>query len=358
MKVCALEVQQFRNLRQVSLTPHEEMNIFYGDNAQGKTNLLEGLWLVTGGKSFRGTKDSDLVRFGADKAVITADFEAGGRRQRARVSIEGRRRAELNGLPSAAANRLMGVFCAVIFSPDHLALIKDGPEGRRRFVDAACCQLRPLYMKSLTEYTRVLTQRNALLKAIKKGEQRLDPMLMEAFNERLCQSGNEVRRFRKEYLSGLRPFAEEIYDGLSAGKESFSVSYDTGESGEDLLSALKASMTADLRAGFTTVGPHRDDVIVTIGGNSARLFGSQGQQRSAVLALKLAEASLLHKGHGEKPVILLDDVMSELDRTRQEYILNHIEGFQVFVTCCEPTVLRGLAGGKVFHVENGTLNSQ
>ncbi len=355
MNICELRVRQFRNLEAVDMIPHGAMNIFYGDNAQGKTNLLESLWLATGGKSFRGTKDSDLVRFGATQADISVAFQAGGRRQCTDITIDTRRKASLNGIPLRAANRLMGVFCAVIFSPDHLSLIKDGPDARRRFADAACCQLRPLYMKALAEYTRVLTQRNALIKAVKKGEQPPDITLLDAYDERLCQSGLEVRRFRKEYIEELRPFAETIYTGLSSGREALHLGYETSEGEGNLPEAMKAARATDLRAGFTTVGPHRDDVTVTIGGTSARLFGSQGQQRSAVLALKLAEASLLSKGYGEKPVILLDDVMSELDQSRQEYILNHIEGFQVFVTCCEPTAISRLTGGQVFHMENGRL---
>lgn len=357
MKIHELCAKQFRNVEHASLCPCDGMNILYGDNAHGKTNLLEAIWLATGGKSFRGTRDADLVKFGAARAEVAVTFEAGGRRQQAQITIESRRKATLNGVPLKAANRLMGVFCAVIFSPDHLSLIKDGPDGRRRFLDAACCQLRPLYMKCLTEYTRVLTQRNALIKAVKKGEQRLDPVLMDAFDERLSVSGQEVRLFRRQYIDALTPFAKEIYAGLSRGRESFDITYDTGERGDSLLSSLKVSLATDLKAGFTTVGPHRDDLIVTIGETSARLFGSQGQQRSAVLALKLAEASLLARGYHEKPVILLDDVMSELDRSRQEYILNHIDGFQVFLTCCEPTALQQLTGGKVFHVEHGTVHT-
>lgn len=356
MKVTSLKATQFRNLSQVAVTPCEGMNVFYGDNAHGKTNLLEAMWLATGGKSFRGSKDSDLVRFGADKAQVEIGFFAGGRPQKAAITIEGRRKAMLNDIPLATANRLMGTFCAVIFSPDHLSLIKDGPEGRRRFVDAACCQLRPLYMKSLAEYTRVLTQRNKLIKAVKSGETPFDPILMDAFDERLAQSGQQVRRFRKEYIEALSPYVTDIYAGLSRGREALKISYDAGkDSGGELLSQLQQTRSTDLRAGFTTVGPHRDDIEVTIGGLSARLFGSQGQQRSAVLSLKLAEASLLSDGYGEKPVILLDDVMSELDHSRQEYILNHIEQFQVFITCCEATAITRLKGGCVFHIENGIV---
>ena len=355
MTVTALKTSQFRNLRQVSIAPCDGMNVFYGDNAHGKTNLLEALWLMTGGKSFRGTKDADLVMFGCDKASVEAEFTAQGRAQSARVDIETRRKATLNGIPQPAANRLTGHFCAVIFSPDHLSLIKDGPEGRRRFIDAACCQLRPLYMKVLSDYTRVLAQRNKLIKAVRSGEQGYDDILFDAFDERLAQSGAGVRRFRTEYIEALSPSACEMYDQLAKGRERLTLRYEEEAKEEALLAQLRQARQTDLKAGFTTVGPHRDDITVDIAGTSARLFGSQGQQRSAVLALKLAEATLLSKGYGEKPVILLDDVMSELDRSRQEYILNRIDGFQVFITCCEPSAVSGLVGGRVFHVQNGEI---
>ncbi len=355
MTVTSIEVRDFRNIQNAALQPCEGMNVLYGDNAHGKTNMLEAIWLMTGGKSFRGTKDADLVRFGCEKASVETAFRAEGRMQSARIDIESRRKASLNGIPQPAANRLTGHFCAVIFSPDHLSLIKDGPEGRRRFIDAACCQLRPLYMKVISDYTRVLAQRNKLIKAIKSGEQVYDALLFDAFDERLAQSGAGVRRFRTEYIQALSTIACEIYDQLSKGREHFTLAYEEQADEQVLLSQLMAARQTDLKAGFTTVGPHRDDITVDIAGTSARLFGSQGQQRSAVLAMKLAEAGLLAKGYGEKPVILLDDVMSELDRSRQEYILNKIDGFQVFITCCEPSAISGLVGGKVFHVQNGEI---
>lgn len=355
MTVTSLKASQFRNLKQVALTPCDGMNVLYGDNAHGKTNLLEALWLMTGGKSFRGTKDADLVMFGCETSTVEASFIAEGREQTARIEIETRRKATLNGIPQPAANRLTGHFCAVIFSPDHLSLIKEGPEGRRRFIDAACCQLRPLYMKVLTDYTRVLTQRNKLIKAVKSGEQAYDEILMEAFDERLAVSGAGVRKFRADYIEALRLITCEMYDQLSKGRELLTLAYEEQADAEVLLAQLRQARQTDLKAGFTTVGPHRDDITVEIAGTSARLFGSQGQQRSAVLALKLAEATLLSKGYGEKPVILLDDVMSELDRSRQEYILNRIDGFQVFITCCDPSAVSGLVGGCVFHVQNGEI---
>lgn len=358
MKVTSLRVTDFRNLQRATLIPCDGMNILYGDNAHGKTNLLEAVWLLTGGKSFRGSKDADLIRFGAQKAVIDAAFEGGRRPQTATVEVQGRRKVTLNGIPQSTPKRLTGRFCAVIFSPDHLSLIKDGPEERRKFTDAACCQLRPSYMKVLSDYNRLVKQRNQWIKAIKNGDQRQDAVLFDALDERMAVSGATVRRYRKDYIADLSVAAVSLYDGLSHGREQLSLDYALSDDPAVLLSEIKAAREADMKAGFSTVGPHRDDITVKVGGSCARAFGSQGQQRSAVLALKLAEAALLVKVYGEKPVILLDDVMSELDSSRQEYILNHIDGFQVFITCCDPSAVTRLSGGTVFRIQNGEITRQ
>ena len=358
MRVAALQVSDFRNLKEIALSPCDGMNILYGDNAHGKTNLLEAIWLLTGGKSFRGSKDHDLVRFGCERAKVDGTFVGGGREQKASVMIDTRRKVTLNGIPQSSPKKLTGRFCAVIFSPDHLSLIKDGPEERRKFLDAACCQHRPTYMRVLSEYSRLVKQRNQWIKAVKNGEQAPDELLLDAFDERMAAAGAAVRRVRKEYIALLSTRAAAYYNGLSNGREQLSLVYDESDEEATLFAEIKAARERDRKAGFSTVGPHRDDFEVLIGGTQARLYGSQGQQRSAVLALKLAEAALLKENYGENPVILLDDVMSELDSSRQEYILNHIDGFQVFITCCDPTAITRLAGGAVYHIENGTILQQ
>lgn len=358
MRVVSLQVSDFRNLQEVALFPCDGMNILYGDNAHGKTNLLEAIWLMTGGKSFRGSKDRDLVRFGCDKASVEARFVGGGREQKAIVCIETRRKVSLNGIAQSSPKKLTGRFCAVIFSPDHLSLIKDGPEERRRFLDAACCQHRPSYMRVLSDYTRLVKQRNQWIKAVKNGDQAPDDVLLDALDERLAAAGSAVRRVRRDYIDLLSPRCEAYYNGLSKGREQMALIYEESADERELYTAIREARTRDMKAGFSTVGPHRDDFEVMIGGAQARLYGSQGQQRSAVLSLKLAEAALLRESYGENPVILLDDVMSELDYSRQEYILNHIEGFQVFITCCDPTAITRLTGGAVYHIENGCVTDK
>lgn len=362
MRIRELTFQGFRNLHPGRWQPDEGVNILYGDNAQGKTNLLEACWLFTGGRSFRGAKDAELVQFGADGAKLTLNFEAGGREQEAAIAIRQRRSVSLNGVSLPSASKLAGTFCGVVFSPAHLSLIKDGPEGRRRFIDAAYCQLKPAYVGALTEFHTALTQRNAFLKQCKEIGT-FDSDLLDLWDHTLAAAGARLTAARQHYVRRLRSIAEEIYSGLSAGQESFSIEWDTPitegtlpEMAAQWLDALRQARRADLAVGFSTVGPHREDLTVMIQGQVAKAYGSQGQQRSAVLALKLAEATLLEEVTGEKPVAFLDDVMSELDTSRQDYILNHIHGWQVFITCCEPSTALRNSAAKVFYVKQGVIS--
>ena len=363
MQVTRLTFDRFRNLKAGEWEPYSGVNVILGENAQGKTNILEALWLFTGGKSFRGAKDSELVAFGEEQSSLAMNFIAEGREQNAEITIKSRRSAVLNGVTQTSASKLAGIFCGIVFSPAHLSLIKGAPLERRRLVDAAYCQLRPAYVKTLTEYSRVLTQRDALCKAKNVGDAAEE--LMELWDRQLAQIGCRLIHARQRYIKKMTPVAREIYHGLSSGKEEFDLQYRSAvDCGEEetaaeiavkLYEVLREHHREDLAAGFTTVGPHRDDIEVLINGHPARSFGSQGQQRSAVLAMKLAEASLLEEVTGEKPIALLDDVMSELDLSRQEYILNHIRDWQVFITCCEPTPL--MRDGKQFSMKNGILST-
>lgn len=365
MQVTRLTFERFRNLKDGEFAPCSGVNVITGENAQGKTNLLEAIWLFTGGRSFRMAKDKELVAFDREDSRLQMDFEAGNRQQTAAITIKGRRSAELNGIPQSSAAKLAGVFCGVVFSPAHLSLIKGGPQERRRLMDAAYCQLRPSYVKVLADYARVLSQRNALCKAGAGGEGADE--LFDLWDKQLAQTGCLLIHSRQLYLRRMAPQARRIYEGLSGGKEDFDLQYRStvegivdrtaAEIAQLLYDELRRHRAADLAAGFTTVGPHRDDLEVLINGNPARQFGSQGQQRSAVLAMKLAEATLLQEVTGEKPVALLDDVMSELDISRQDYILNHIQDWQVFITCCDSTSIFKLINGREFRMSGGKLST-
>ena len=365
MRVKELSFEGFRNLHPGRWQPDGGVNILYGDNAQGKTNLLEACWLFTGGRSFRGAKDSELVQFGAEGAKLAMTFEAGRREQEATIAIRQRRAVTLNGVTLPSAAKLAGTFCGVVFSPAHLSLIKDGPEGRRRFIDSAYCQLKPAYIGALTEYQKALTQRNAFLKQCRElgGVSAELGEMLDLWDHTLAAAAARLTLARRHYVRRLEPLAAEIYHGLSSGRETMTIRWDTPitagslpEMAAQWLDALHQARRADVAVGFSTVGPHREDLCVLIEGKEARSYGSQGQQRSAVLALKLAEATLLEEVTDEKPVAFLDDVMSELDTPRQDYILNHIHGWQVFITCCEPSAALKNTAAKVFHVKQGVIS--
>lgn len=362
MRVEKLCLTDFRNVKSAEICPHPGVNVFIGENAQGKTNALESLWLFAGGRSFRGSKDAELVRLGCDKATVKGTFFTEGRTQEAVITVDKRRHVSVNGIDQPAMNKIVGKFPAVVFFPDHLFLVKEGPEGRRRFMDAAICQIRPAYLQILANYNRVLEQRNALIKNWRFSP---DDAMWEVFTLKLAQCGQQIVKERLNYTKSLRKTAILQYEGLSGGRETLSLEYEPKqgyetmseqEIGEALFQSLIDHRQNDFDAGYTTVGPHREDLVVKINDLSARHFGSQGQQRSAVLALKLAEAEILKNAVGESPMVLLDDVMSELDVARQEYIVTRLKDWQVFITCCDGGSILPKVAGKRFHVKHGEIS--
>lgn len=352
MKVKKLSGENFRNLLPFSVEFCDETNVIYGNNAQGKTNLIEAIWLFTGAKSFRGAKDSEMVSFSGETARLLMDFVSGGVDNEAKIIINSRRSAELNTKKLKSPSGLVGCFCATVFSPVDLGIIKEGPSLRRRFLDLAIGQLYPSYVNLLKEYTRALTQRNALLKEM-NGVLRENQML-DIFEAELSVKGEKIAKYRNDYCKSLTVTAAEIYSELSSLREELEAVY-IPSAREDFADLLYTARKTDIFSCITSVGPHRDDLDFKINGISARTFGSQGQQRSIAIALKLAEAKNLMDITGEEPVVIFDDVMSELDKSRQAFILNHIKGRQVFITCPDPDNITGLINGKVFTVEGGKI---
>ena len=367
MRISRLHLEQFRNIESLSVFPCETVNIIYGDNAQGKTNLLEAIWLLSGAKSFRGAKDADLIRFGESRALIESDFFCAGRQQTSKIQLEGKKTAWLNDIRQDSITAFAGIFTTVVFSPSHLGLVKDGPAGRRKFLDTSICQITPRYIGMIGQYQRILLQRNTLLKDISYASALLDTL--DIWDEKLSALGGVIIRMRMEYTRRLQKEAEDIYKGISMERDSFSLDYrpfelpvQEGQTQREISSLLLEKMmqnrSEDLRSGSTGIGPHRDDLEISINGRSVRSFGSQGQQRSSVLALKLAESRCIGDILGERPVILLDDVMSELDQNRREYLLNHLTGSQIFITCCDKGYFSRLEGGRVFRMEHGQLEQE
>lgn len=362
MLVNQLEVKNFRNIDYTSFSPCKGINVIYGENAQGKTNLLESIWLFTGCRSFRGSRDNEIINFNSQKSNIYMDFFAFDRQQSASLEISEGRKFILNGVKKKAATEIVGEFLCVVFSPVHLSLVKDGPYERRRFLDTAISQLKPKYGLALSQFNKAVAQRNILLKDVAFHSELYDTL--DIWEDRIAFFGSEIIRQRLGYINKLSMYTDEIYSGLSNEKEKLSISYTqqaivVGDSKQELYENLKAQLYAsrknDLITGSTSVGPHRDDLSIKIDGLSARSFGSQGQQRSAALSLKLGEAAVIKNFSGEQPVALLDDVMSELDINRQNYILNHIKDWQVFVTCCDPESVKLLRQGKKLHMKNGRI---
>ncbi|MBO5106712.1 MAG: DNA replication/repair protein RecF [Clostridia bacterium] len=347
----------FRNFKELEFLPSENMNVIYGDNAQGKTNLLEAIWLFCGAKSFRGAKDSELLGFNSNKAVNSCDFIFGETEKNAKIIIEQNRKAELNGKMLSSASKLAGNFYAIVFSPTDLNLVNDGPMVRRRFLDTAIGQIYPLYNEKLRNYVKAVTQRNTVLRDLKFHSD--IEFLLDDFEKSLAVLIKEVLKYRYRYVEILKEILPEIYGGLSGKKEILNIEYSSAISKnaeiEEIAEILKKARKEDILTGNTSVGPHRDDLNLILNGSAVKSYGSQGQRRSVCLALKLSEAKVLKRITGEYPIALLDDVMSELDRSRQDFILNHIKDWQVFITCCDPSNIKGLKNGTVFQMKGGNF---
>ena len=363
-----ISLSDFRNIESLEIVPGEKVNIICGENAQGKTNLMEALWLFTGAKSFRQTKDSEFIRFGAEKANLKAEFFSENREQNAEITFSPGKSLKKNGIDIKTAAEYAGTIGGVVFSPSHMNLFRDGPKERRRLIDTSLCQLYPKYLSVLADYKKVLDQRNTVLKDARYHSGLID--MIDIYDEQLARLGGSIIRTRVNYCESLNKKAAEIYKGMSRGREKFLAEYITtvlpeGEHADSSMStadwaqkfydALQSTRNYDFEHGATSVGPHRDDLEVSLDEMPVRSFGSQGQQRSCILSLKLGEAKMLGEAMGEPPLILLDDVMSELDSIRRDYLLNSIGESQIFLTCCDKELFSGLADGKVFTMEKGRL---
>lgn len=358
MKLTELKLTDFRNIAAAHFTPAPELTVICGENGQGKTNLLEGVWLQTGAKSFRGAKDVQLVRENAAFAVLESVIETQTDTQQIRISIGGAqaekqgRYAKINGVEYGRATAIAGRCTAVVFAPVHLSLVKGSPDGRRKFMDAALCQIKPAYITLLRQYTRIVSQKNALLKSYFKTQGGND--LLDVFDEKLAEAAVQIITARQTFLQDIKQNTVHNYSDISAGREQLQYTYECSCDEVNVASSLRAARQKDIAAGFCTTGPHRDDLFITIDGRDARVYASQGQQRSAVLSLKLAEAANVKQATGEHPIMLLDDVLSELDAGRQAYLLNRMQGKQTIVTTCDAHPFLE-TNGKLVQMADGAL---
>lgn len=364
MPILAAELENFRNFTSLSCTFSPYINVITGENAQGKTNLIEALFYLSAMKSFRAAKDDPLIRHDADSAYLKENFDNGQRDFTMEVTLRRNERKKVlkNGIPVRRSAEVVGLLPVVLFTPDDLDLIKAGGSERRRLLDLPLCQMKPLYLETLARYNRTLRMKRALLK---QGRTPENEMLCDTYNADLARHGSQILLERASYLKKLEKEASPLLSSLSGEREELSLLYrtvsvaDPGKSAKEneglLYDRLSSLMGSEFETETCLSGIHKDDVLIDLNSFSARTYASQGQMRSIALSLKLAERELLRKGTSSLPVLLLDDVLSELDPRRQSFILNHVEGGQVFITCCDTSPLSAVREGKVFEFREGTI---
>ena len=366
MRIDVLTLQSFRNYGNQSVRFDPRCNVIFGENAQGKTNLLEALVYLSCGRSPRAKTDREMIGFDAPSARMEANIFARDRDFRVRVDLyrDRRRKMSVNQVPAKNSAELSQVYNTVFFCPDDLYLIREGAASRRKFMDNALCQLRPRYAAALSAYHRAYEQKTRILR---DSEERPDLLAaLPDFNEQLVRFGAVLVHYRSQFASRLSQYAAMHHRECSGGREVLEVRYQTVSAVTDpsaevsvLTEQLRRHMEdhqiAERASRLCLSGPHKDDLSVTIDGRDAKSYASQGQTRTAALSMKLAEREIYKNATGEYPVLLLDDVLSELDPKRQEFVLNRIAGGQVFITCCEDDRLPRMLGGRVFHVEHGVI---
>jgi DNA replication and repair protein RecF len=363
MNIQDLKLYDFRNYRELNIDFDPGVNLIVGNNAQGKTNLLEAIAYLGCGKSFRAQKTVQMLRFGTDFCQIEGNVFSQERQQNLRWVLfsDGRKRQLWkNGAKQKTAEDISGIMSTILFCPEDLFVLKAGASARRKFCDTALCQLRPNYDAALSEYNRILEQKGRILK-----DHFENPALLEIlpeFNQRLCQVGALIISYRARFFQALGEAAKQYHQQFSGGAEEFSLQYRTvstvkdpfapvAELVENLQEHLQSHYRGELESANCLTGPHKDDFSVSLSGMDLKDYGSQGQTRTSAISLKLAQRDLMKREWGEEPILLLDDVLSELDPARQDFVLNHITAGQVFITCCEPEKLTRL--GTTISIENG-----
>ena len=333
MIVERLELSDYRNYESLSVSFDPGTNLIYGNNAQGKTNLLEAVFECATARSHRGSKDREVIRFGREEGHIRLQAEKNGRQVRIDLHLRKNKPkgAAIDGVPVRKVSELFGVLQVVFFSPEDLKIIKNSPQERRRFIDEELCQLDRVYTSRLISYNKALLQRNNLLKDPKNDSE--FRLLLDVLDEQLVTYGKEVMEERKAFIREMDELTAGIHQELTGGKERLHLIYAPSVSPEQMEEKLFLARDMDIRLGSTSVGPHRDDMEFELDGIDARKFGSQGQQRTAALSLKMAEIELVRQKTNDTPILLLDDVLSELDSERQERLLRSIKGVQTFLTC-------------------------
>ena len=333
MVIKSLKLKNYRNYELLDMTFDSKTNILYGDNAQGKTNILEALYLSGTTKSHRGTKDRDLIQFGREESHLETIVEKKGMEFQIDMHLKKNspKGIAINKIPIRKASELFGIVHFVFFSPEDLNIIKDGPAGRRRFIDLELSQIDKVYLSNLSNYNRIINQRNSLLKELYHQDHLMDTL--DIWDMQLAEYGTKVIESRKQFIRQVNQIIADIHYRLTGGRERIELSYESSLGSLSLEQALKKNRERDIRMKSTSVGPHRDDLCFLSGDLDIRKFGSQGQQRTAALSLKLSEIELVKEVIKDTPILLLDDVLSELDKHRQNYLLDSIHDIQTVITC-------------------------
>lgn len=333
MYIESIELNNYRNYREVKVDFGRNTNILYGNNAQGKTNILESIYMAATTKSHRGTKDRDIIRIGEDESHIRLFVKKKDVSHKIDMHLRKNKNkgVAIDGLPIHRAMELYGLLNVIFFSPEDLSIIKNGPAERRRFMDLELCQISRLYYQNLSSYNKILNQRNNLLKQIYYDKSLLDTL--DVWNMQLVDYGSRIIKERRNFIQMINDIIGEIHGRLTSGKEKLEIIYEFNVDEDNFDRILQEKMDTDLRYSSTQSGPHRDDISFMINGIDARKYGSQGQQRTVALSLKMAEIKLVKKIINDNPILLLDDVMSELDTSRRDSLIEEIRDIQTIITC-------------------------
>ena len=334
MYIEKIKLQNFRNYEQLELDLNKNINIIYGENAQGKTNIIESIFLCAFGKSFRTSKEKEMIKFNEEKSLVEAFYQKKDRDGKIKIELGNKKQISLNGIKIKKLSELLGNINIVIFTPEDINILRDGPAKRRRFLDMMIGQLRPNYVYNLNMYTKTIEQRNNYLRQIK--EENKPEEMLEIWDEKLAEYGEKVYIYRKEFIEKIYNKINEIHGNITDDKETLKIEFISNcDNKEKYLKLLKERRKLDIIKGFTTKGIHRDDFVIYINGKEVNIYGSQGQNRTVVLSLKIAELNVIYEEIGEYPILLLDDFMSELDEVRRKNFLNNIKNTQVILTCTE-----------------------
>ena len=356
MWISNVKIKNFRNYINEEITLNKNINIFYGENAQGKTNIIESVFLCGMGKSFRAKKDIEMINFNCDNSIVEVEFQKSDRDGKVKIELGNKKSIYLNGIKIKKLSELIGNINFVIFTPDDINILKGSPQERRRFLDIMISQLRPNYLNCLSLYLKTLEQRNNYLKQIK--EQGKDENLLDIWDEKLAEYAVSIYKYRYEFIEKLKLKIKKIHQDITDNKENIELEYISKcKEKEEFLNALKERRKLDIIKGFTTRGVHRDDLKIYINEKDVGIFGSQGQNRTAMLSLKLSELKVVYDEIGEEPVLLLDDFMSELDSKRRKSFLENIGDTQVIITCTEKLTLENLKSFS-YNVKSGKVYSQ